>query len=221
MPAESTLRDGQAAGFELIETLRWEPDAGFVRLERHLARLRKSARELGFRLAVDDAKAALQWAVSGTKPLRIRLTLASDGAVGVSAQPFKPLADGTVWRLALAKTRLSSSETLLRHKTSRRQVYEAARAEQPSTVADEVILLNERGEVCEGTITTLFVDSGDGGPLLTPTLSCGLLAGVLRGEMLDNGEAVEAVLTERCLAEAKQLLVGNALRGLVQARLVQ
>ena len=47
MPAEGALRDGTAAGFELIETLRWEPDGGFVRLERHLARLGASAQALG------------------------------------------------------------------------------------------------------------------------------------------------------------------------------
>ena len=48
---------GTAAGFELIETLRWEPDSGFVRLDRHLARLASSARQLGFlfsRPALDD-----------------------------------------------------------------------------------------------------------------------------------------------------------------------
>ena len=30
----------------LIETLRWEPAGGFVRLERHLARLQRSAAAL-------------------------------------------------------------------------------------------------------------------------------------------------------------------------------
>ena len=48
MSPEGTLRDGAGAGFDLIETMRWEPDVGFVRLERHLARLHASARELGF-----------------------------------------------------------------------------------------------------------------------------------------------------------------------------
>ena len=73
--------------------------------------------------------------------------------------------------------------------------------------ADEVILLNERGEVCEGTITNIFVDFGDGA-LVTPALACGLLPGVLRGELLDAGRAREAVLspsrsdgrTRRCLS---------------------
>jgi 4-amino-4-deoxychorismate lyase len=42
----------------LIETLRWEPGAGFVRLERHLARLMRSAADLGLSGA-DGARDAL------------------------------------------------------------------------------------------------------------------------------------------------------------------
>ena len=48
MSAESAVRDGNPAGFDLIETMRWEPATGFVRFDRHLARLYASARELGF-----------------------------------------------------------------------------------------------------------------------------------------------------------------------------
>ena len=82
-----------------------------------------------------------------------------------------------------------------------------------------MLLLNERGELCEGTITSLFVDRGDGGPLMTPALGCGLLAGVLRQEMIDTGKAVEAVLTLSDLAAAAAIHVGNSLRGLIGARL--
>ena len=109
---------------------------------------------------------------------------------------------------------------MLRHKTSRREAYLAARAEYAPAEADEVLLANERDEICEGTITNLFVDAGDGGPLLTPALGCGLLPGILRGELLDQGKAHEAVLTLADLAAAKQLYVGNSLRGLIAARLV-
>ena len=48
MSAESALRDGNTADFELIETMRWEPGQGFLRFDRHLARLYGSAAELGF-----------------------------------------------------------------------------------------------------------------------------------------------------------------------------
>ena len=210
MSAQGPLRDREPAGFGLIETLRSEPEAGFVRLDRHLARLSSSAAELGFAFDRGKIEAALAGAVRGAKtPLRVRLLLSKDGTVDAAAQPVGPLAAGTVWTLRL-----------LRHKTTRRETYAKARAESPASQAEEVLLANERGEVCEGAITTLFADFGDG-PLLTPHLDCGLLAGVLRAEMLDEGRARQAVLTLDDLTAAKALFVGNSLRGLIAARLAR
>ena len=221
MPAEGALRDGTAADLELIETLRWEPDEGFLRLERHLARLETSARKLGFACDRAAARTALAQAVNGAEAARrARLILARDGMARASAQPFSLQPQDTVWRVKLAAARLASGDALLRHKTTRRDAYDRARGEFAPGEADEVLLLNERGEVCEGTITSLFVDAGDGRPLRTPALSCGLLAGVLRAEMLETGKAVEAVLAVADLRGAKGLFVGNSLRGLIRARLV-
>jgi 4-amino-4-deoxychorismate lyase len=150
-------------------------------------------------------------------PLRIRLELFPDGRIDVQTAAFTPLAADTIWRLKIAGTRLSSTDPLLRHKTSRRTLYTAARAEVPATEADEVLLLNERGEVCEGTITSLFLDDGSG-ILKTPPLASGLLAGVLREELLETGRAVEQALRVDDLASGT-LLVGNSLRGLIRGRL--
>jgi 4-amino-4-deoxychorismate lyase len=216
MPSQSPLRDGIGPGFDLIETLCWEPHWGFVRLERHLARLAASARDLGF---AHDARSVIEAldAFGLTQAQRVRLALAFDGKVTVLTQPFEPLPMGKEWALRIAGTRLHSGDPLLRHKTTRRDAYQRARAEFMPTEADEVLLLNERGELCEGTITNLFVDMGDGGPLLTPPLSCGLLAGVLRGALLDDGKASETVLSPAELSGAKALFVGNSLRGLIPA----
>ncbi|RUX12355.1 hypothetical protein EOA27_20175, partial [Mesorhizobium sp. M2A.F.Ca.ET.037.01.1.1] len=120
--------------------------------------------------------------------------------------------------LQLARVRLDSGDTLLRHKTSRRDAYQHARAEYLASRADEVLLANERGELCEGTITNLFADLGNG-PLATPRLDCGLLPGILRGELLDEGRAVEAIYSFDDLKAAKAIFVGNSLRGLIPARL--
>jgi len=217
--AQGPLRDGEPAGFDLIETLRWEPGVGFVRLDRHLARLASSAAELGFAFDRERAAATLAEAVRGAQtPMRARLLLPSDGSASVTVQPFAALPEGTLWRLKLASTTLRSGDRLLRHKTTRREAYAQARAEYPTAEVDEVLLANERGEVCEGTITTLFADFGDG-ILLTPHLDCGLLAGVLRAELLDRGQARQAILPAADLGKAKALFVGNSLRGLIPARL--
>ena len=254
--------------FSLIETLRWEPEGGFVRLERHLARLAHSAAVLGLAGAekardalfaalppsalpgisptggeIGRRQGHLSTAATGMgkasphpisppvgempgraeggapqpTPLRIRLELFPNGRIEVQTAPFAPLAENTVWRLRIAGTRLSSTDPLLRHKTSRRTAYAAARAEFPTADADEVLLLNERGEVCEGTITSLFLDDGSG-ILKTPPLASGLLAGVLREELLETGRAVEQALRVDDLASGT-LLVGNSLRGLIRGRL--
>jgi len=218
MPAEGALRDGTAAGFELIETLRWEPCEGFARLTRHLDRLYASAQEMGFVCEANTVRAALDSCAPAQTPLRVRLTLAGDGSVKVAAAPFEPLPEDAVWRLSIASTPIDSGDLLLRHKTTRRQVYDAARAEFPREETDEVVLLNERGEVCEGTITNVFVDIGESA-LMTPPLRCGLLAGVLRGEMIEQGKAKEAVLTVADLRRAKAIHAGNSLRGLIRGRL--
>jgi 4-amino-4-deoxychorismate lyase len=219
MSVESAFRHGSGAGFELIETMRWEPAAGFLRFERHLDRLYRSADTLDF--ACDPARigATLTDAVGGAAaPLRVRLALAPNGNCTVSTQPYEPLPSGKVWMLRIAGARLASGDPLVRHKTSRRAIYMKARSEFSVEAADEVILLNERGELCEGTITNLFVEGGDG-TLLTPALACGLLPGVLRAELIDAGRAKEAVLTPDDLEEGRAIYVGNSLRGLIAARL--
>jgi 4-amino-4-deoxychorismate lyase len=78
---------------------------------------------------------------------------------------------------------------------------------------DEVVFQNDRGEVCDGTITTVFFDSGAG--MRTPPLTSGLLPGVLRAEMLEQGTRAE-VLRGEDLARVR-LWVGNSLRGLIPA----
>ncbi len=204
--------------FSLIETLRWQPDAGFLRLDQHLRRLSRSADALGFRQP-QDAKGKLEKEVSGDVPLRVRLVMTYRGKMEVTATPFEPVPEETVWRLKVAKTKLQSEDSLFRHKTTRREPYEAARAEFSKDVADEVILLNERDEVCEGTITNIFAEAADG-MLLTPPLTSGLLPGVLRAELIRERRARGEVLKLDDLRHRK-LFVGNSLRGLIRAELVE
>jgi len=219
MPAESTLRDRDAAQFELIETLRWDPAEGFIRLERHLGRLYASAGHFGFQIDPTAVGKVLGEAIGERVPLRVRLTLSADGDLKCATQPFEPIPPGKSWIVRIAATRLDAADPLLHHKTTRRGLYERARGEFAPHEANEMILLNGDRQVCEGTITNVFLDAGDDGPLLTPALACGLLPGILRAVMLEDGKAREAVLTAADLRSAKALFVGNSLRGLIPASL--
>ena len=201
---EGALR-GRAGDVRLIETLLWD-GTRFPRLPLHLARLAAGAGALGFACDLVAVERVLRAGVEAD-PLRVRLTLgpAGDAEVTVADLP----AAKAEWRLGLASERLLSSDPWLRVKSTRRAAYDAARAALPLGL-DEVLFLNERGEVCDGTITTVFFDRGQG--MRTPPLASGLLPGVLRAELAVPEEVLSAEELPRV-----RLWVGNALRGLIPA----
>ena len=202
---ESPLRAGAGdPGLKLIETALWD-GAACPRRDGHLARLSASAGFLGWPCDIAAAGAALTGPAGA--PARLRLTLDATGRIEVTQAALPPAR--AEWRLALAGERLDADDPWLRIKTTRRAAYDAARAALPEGI-DEVIFLNQRGEVCEGTITTLFFDRGAG--MRTPPLSSGLLPGVLRAELA----CPEEVLRAEDLSGVR-LWVGNALRGLIPA----
>ncbi|WP_394351555.1 aminotransferase class IV [Paragemmobacter ruber] len=202
---EGALRGRAGGDVRLIETLLWD-GAAFPRLPLHLARLAAGAEALGYPFDGAAVRAALGAAVAAG-PLRVRLTLGAAGDAEVTVAPLP--AAKAAWRVGLAAARLASDDPWLRVKSTRRAAYDAARAALPDGV-DEVVFLNERAEVCDGTITTVFFDRGQG--MRTPPLTCGLLPGVLRAELAVPEEVLRAADLPRV-----RLWVGNALRGLIPA----
>ena len=202
---ESTLREGGTApGLRLIETMHWD-GAGVRHLPLHLARLRAGCDALGW--MAPDVAGLLAW--RGV-PARLRLTCDCVGQVVLEAGPLPP--PQPLWRLGLAATRLASGDPWLGVKSTRRAAYDAARAGMAAGL-DEVVFQNERGEVCDGSITSVFFDRGDG--MRTPPLSSGLLPGVLRAAL----GCPEEVLLVGDLPQVR-LWVGNAVRGLIEGRFV-
>ena len=214
---ESSFRDPIPPGTRLIETFRFNARTQTVdRRDLHRARLERTAEAFGYPLDNEDIRAKLQ-AMECDAELRCRLTLAEDGTVEIKAAPM-PLPEQREWVLAISDQRLRSDDPWLRYKTTERALYDETRADLPRGV-DEVIFLNEREEVCEGTITNIFVTL-ESGEMVTPPVSCGLLPGVLRQSLLDAGEVKEQVVDLPLLRSAKQIHVGNSLRGLIPARLI-
>jgi 4-amino-4-deoxychorismate lyase len=214
MSAQGALPDGRD-DFGLIETLLWTREGGYVLRAGHEARLKASAEALGFAFSHGAFDHALAQANAGVtqERLRVRLALRRDGAFEIAAAPYQPEPADKIWRVAVAKQRFDSRNPLLRHKTTRREIYESALAQAQD--ADEAVFLNERDEICEGARTNIFVET-DGG-LLTPPLSCGLLPGVFRADLLRRGKAREKILKLDNLRG--NFWLGNALRGLLRARL--
>lgn len=194
--------------FDLIETMAFDPDASVPMLERHLARMKASADALGFTFDRHGARNELQAATFRLRAARrIRLLLAASGAVSIEIGPM-PVSPARA-DVAIVPLPVAAADFRLRHKTSDRSFYDAAR-EAAGTF--EVVFEDADGFLTEGSFTSLFVARG---PVLVTPPSGALLPGVLRAELIDSGRAVEAPLTRADLAHG--FFIGNAVRGLVPA----
>ena len=210
------------ACFQLIETMMWRAGSGYWLRDRHLDRLAASAAHFGFACDLAATEAALAALASrlGGGVHRVRLLLAVDGALSVSHGAID--ATPRTLRLACAARPVDGGDPFLRHKTTRRDRYEAelARARGMND-ADEVLFVNQRGEVTEGSWTNLFVEIA--GRLHTPPVAAGLLPGTFRQSLLDDPAAgvVETTLRLSDVRRADRLFLGNSVRGLMPARLVE
>lgn len=197
-------------GFDLIETMAFDPVAGIALLGRHLARIKASATTFGFAFDRHAARNELQAATFRlADPSRVRLLLSKSGAFAIetAAAPVRPEAPVSV---TVMPQPVPSTDYRLRHKTTNRSFYDEARR---AAGTFEVAFTDTEGFLTEGSFTSVFVERD--GVLLTPPLARALLPGVLRASLIDSGRAIEADLTPADLAEG--FFVGNALRGLIPA----
>ena len=189
----------------------WDPEKGAPDIDLHLERMCKSAANLKFKFEISEIKQKIVKIKSQSR-LRCRLTLRFDGKINLTTAPLTP--NSKNWILGLSETILNSSDPWLLHKSSNRALYDAERATLPDGI-DEFIYLNERNEVCEGTITNIFVKKA--GQWLTPPLSSGCLPGVLRRKKIEDGSCKVKIITFSDLHDAEKIIVGNALRGEIEA----
>lgn len=210
---EKPFRD-VPAGTQLIETMLWQPGQGVALHRRHRDRMCRSAKRLGFAFDAAQFDATLA-GVTGDDPLRLRLTLDRAGGIGFTAAPVPPPA--RLWRVAIAPEVLDSANPWLQVKSTRRALYDRVRADLPEGV-DEAIFVNDQGRACEGTICNLLIECD--GQWVTPPVSDGVLPGVMRAELLARGAVRVASVTPTDLRAAPRLALCNALRGQIEAHLV-
>ena len=210
----SELFPGQ---FSLIETMLWK--GGYPLIELHLDRLEDSAGYFGFRCDRAKVKATLlglaaEFIDRGAR--KIRLLLDRDGALKLEHEVLRAAAanDGVVHgRVRIADQRTDPHDPMLFHKTTHRAIYAEAFKSATEAGNDDVLFLNNRGEVTEGAISNIFIEKD--GKWFTPPVECGLLAGVYRRHMLETRpEVEERILYVDDLREADAIYIANAVRGL-------
>ena len=206
------LRDRKAPT-GLIETMRWE-GSGCALLEGHMERLGRSAQALGFVCSEARVRAAIA-AEAGRLPgkgaWRMRMVMDRAGAV-VFSPPEQIEKDTGELRAMLWREPVCSGDLLLRHKTTKRAVYDTALAEARAQGYVDALFVNEQGMVTEGAIHSLLVRHGE--RWRTPPLLAGVLPGVYRAKLLgERPELREEDVPCEELWTADEIRLCNAVRG--------
>jgi para-aminobenzoate synthetase / 4-amino-4-deoxychorismate lyase len=189
--------------FSLLETLLWTPDDHYFLPDLHLKRLLASAQYFDFPIDRDTVKNYLA-AIAPITPQRIRLFLSPQGTLSHESTPFIP--HSTPLRVCLAASPIQSTNPLLYHKTTDRQLY--IQAQRPGY--DDVILWNENGELTEFCIGNLLVEMN--GNYYTPPIECGLLPGTYREFLLAQGMIQERIIRVKELADCSRIFLINSVR---------
>ena len=202
----------ESQDFDLIETMGFDPSEGIVELDRHLDRMRNSAADLDFKFDRHAARNELQAATFGRKQkAMVRLLLSRSGAMAIQVRPYDDPEEVPV-TVAVRPLPVDPSDFRLRYKTTDRRFLDLARQAEG---AWETLFVDPDGQLTEGSRTSIFVERD--GKLLTPPLSRGLMPGILRAKLIEEGRAEEAELSPADLEG--HFYIGNIVRGLIPARL--
>ena len=212
--AKARVLTERRPAFRLLETLRLTP-SGAANLKLHLDRLEASAAWFGFAFDRAHTERRIDALTCGDIPTRLRVLLERDGSVEIETMPLARTPDGPV-RLAIDPVRIRSDDTFSCHKTTNRAHYDAARSRHPDV--DDVILVNEHGEVVETTVASLLYRIGD--QWYVPPLTSGGLNGIGRHLLIDDGTAIERVLPLEELGTCNELAVVSSLRGMRRGVLI-
>ena len=201
----------------LIETMLWNGVYPFIEL--HLDRLADSANYFDFACDRDAIRNALEQHAqqfAECAPRKVRLLLDAAGNFEIASEALPPRGEeDRIARVRISPQRTDPADPMLFHKTTHRPLYALEYLEAQRDGFDDVLFLNQRGEVTEGAISNVFIEKV--GRWSTPPDECGLLAGVFRRHLLETRpEIEERVLQLNDLRMADAVYIANAVRGLRQ-----
>ncbi len=200
--------------FSLIETMCYSPGEGIELLPLHLKRLTRSAGYFNIPLDI----AAVRKKIAGKfehikKAAALRLLLTREGQVRLEVKEIPPPPEDVKLKLALRSFNPVQKDKL-KHKTTDRSFYNKYRKKASENGFFEYVFYDRNGYITEGTISNVYIKKENW--LLTPPLEVGVLPGVMREHLLENGQAREAKIHRKKLESAKDVYLSNALRGLIK-----
>ena len=199
--------------FSLIETIKWDKEKGYIFLEEHINRLQNSCKYFSIPLDEEKIKDSLaRQEKEFHQDTRVRVLVDREGAIAIDVQPLFSV--GRSPKIVISSKRIDRNNIFLYHKTTQRSLYEQELKTARENGFFEVIFMNKREELTEGSFTNIFIEKE--GKLITPPVSAGLLEGVYRQYLLSQGLAQEGVVRIKDLCGADKIYVGNSVRGLIE-----
>lgn len=205
--------------FSLLETILWE-DGDFFLLERHLARLKKSAVHFSFSVdfpALIGKMNDLAHGFSSQTKYRIRVLVGRSGKTTISSSEINALS--TTVRVKFSEKRTDKTDPFLAHKTTRRELYNRELELCRKNGYFEILFTNTSDEVSEGAITNIIIKRGD--VYLTPPLSSGILPGTYREHLLISGQIPlrEQILFKDDILSANEIFIVNSVIKMIPVQL--
>ncbi|MBN1797659.1 MAG: aminodeoxychorismate synthase component I [Spirochaetales bacterium] len=205
--------------FQIYESMLWENGEYFL-LDYHMERIAESAHFFSFEFSADDFCKALsenKHKLNGNTCYKVKISVSRHGRFAVTNEEIVQTPQDEVL-IGIAKQKVSSDNRFLYHKTTRRHMYDQLLKTGRAKGLWDVVMQNERGEITEGCRSNIFIK--DGGKMITPPVSCGLLAGTMRRHILEsNPQAEEGIITVNRLRGAGQIFMCNSVRKIVNVKL--
>ena len=203
--------------FGIIESFLFSKSSYFL-LNYHMKRMKKSCKYFSVPFDFSAIKKKLRDTsarLDKKSEYKLRLVLYPDGRL--EALPVKIRADRTLIKLAVSPSRISSANVFLRHKTTRRKLYDSEYEKYAASGFGDVIYMNEWGEITEAHSSNIFIKKNN--VFYTPPVSCGLLPGTLRQFLLETYPLIfkEKKLFLQDLKTADAIYLSNSVRGLCRA----
>jgi para-aminobenzoate synthetase/4-amino-4-deoxychorismate lyase len=207
-----------SSDFELFETMKWDTDSGVFLEEYHFNRLKDSASYFDFKFCEVRGKEIIDETMRNISNnlCVIRLFVNAKGGIRIETSEVPVFIKNQKYTVSLAKNPIQSENIFLYHKTTQREVYENAEGE--NLHSDDVILWNEEGNLTESTIANIILNIE--GNWVTPSTNCGLLRGVYRESMLENGLIEERKIHKSEIADLSEITLINSVRGEFKAKLI-
>jgi para-aminobenzoate synthetase/4-amino-4-deoxychorismate lyase len=198
--------------FEILETMRFE-NGNIILLDQHIERLKSSADYFLFKFNEKKIRKQIQTKIAeinSNQKKRIRLALNKWGKVRINVSNLSKLPKTA--SVIVSSNKISSKDKFRYFKTTNRKLYDENYSYYSSKGFNEVLFLNEKGEVAEGSRTNIFMRKENS--WYTPHLDSGILPGIYRNYFIQKqANVLEKAIKLDDLSNSDEIVLTNAVLG--------